>query len=78
MTDFCVNCCNKEDDLICSPCHHKTLKIYENKLIEEFLKSWEVLLKWCNDVGFDYEMHKGNIKNYIIQEIEKWEAKLKE
>lgn len=71
MTDFCVNCCNKEDDLICAPCHHKTLKIYENKLISEFLSG-------LRELYFKLDF-RGEIDKRIYSSfIEKWEGKLKD
>jgi len=41
MTDFCVNCGNKELALICVECHHKVLKLHENRQRAEFLKDLE-------------------------------------
>ncbi len=54
--DFCVNCGNKQLDLICTKCNEKNIRTYENKLIEEFLEdlrrlpdskaSFRLLEKW--------------------------------
>jgi len=61
MTDFCVNCGNKELSLICVECHTKVLKLYEDKQRTEFLEDLK---------------HKTYYwKGYRNTLIEKWEGK---
>ena len=38
MTDFCVNCGKRDCDMICPECNERTLTIYEQKLIAEFIE----------------------------------------
>lgn len=73
MTDFCVNCGNKNLDLICTECNEKTIKIYEDKgrkrIIDDFLKS---IQKWLDDDIPKYAYLDDEIE-YWIHESEKWE-----
>ena len=41
MTDFCVNCGKRDCEMICPECNERTLTIYEQKLIAEFLEDLE-------------------------------------
>ena len=82
MTDFCVNCGKRDCDMICPECNERTLTIYEQKLIAEFLAEYDNFIEVIQGIefqcGFQGIPFTDKLKNKIKEikgKREKWEQK---